>query len=72
MFQINQNKSIKTFIPIITLSVLHFHLQEGPPAAAGGSAGCVSAPAAPAALASAAALDPAAELKEDGHLHQQS
>ncbi len=50
------SKSIKAFIQIITISVLHpFPLQEEPPAAAGGSAGCAFAPAAPAALASAAA-----------------
>ncbi len=49
------SKSIKAFIPIITLSVLHpCPLQEGPLAAAGGSAGRASAPAALAALASAA------------------
>ena len=61
------SKSIKAFIPIITLSVLHpfpLHWQEGSLAAAGGSAGCASAPAAPAALASAVALDSAAEPKE--------
>ncbi len=51
------SKSIKAFIPIITLSVLHpCPLQEGLLAAAGGSAGGrASAPAALVALASAAA-----------------
>ncbi len=50
------SKSIKAFIPIITLSILHpCPLQEGPLAAPGGSASCTSAPAALAALASAAA-----------------
>ncbi len=54
------SKSIKAFIPIITLLVLHpcqcpSSLQEGLLAAAGRSAGRASAPAALAALASAAA-----------------
>ncbi len=50
------SKSIKAFIPIITLSVLHpCRLQEGPLAAAGGSAGRASAPAALTALVSTAA-----------------